>query len=195
MNQSRSISRKLGGGEVRPGRVRLSLGLEFKRKKPQYRDGGNCVARTKEQRVETFWNYVDKTSHAPCWLWTGTTNRDGYGRFSWNQRLHQAHRISYYLHTGEDPLRHLVLHTCDTPRCVNPYHLFVGNDKDNAEDKKRKNRERNLFGEEHWKASITNAQAREIRERFGLWETYIASEYNTSKDVIRNVVRRRHWTK
>lgn len=38
----------------------------------------------------------------------------------------------------------LVLHSCDTPACVNPDHLRVGTPLDNMQDKMKRNRH-------HWK--------------------------------------------
>lgn len=51
-----------------------------------------------------------------------------------------AHRCSFLAWKGhiEDGL--CVLHKCDRPACVNPDHLFLGTQKDNAEDRERKGR-------------------------------------------------------
>jgi len=76
-----------------------------------------------------------------CWLWSGKTFEDGYGR------LHarsigesRAHRASYHLYRGEIPDGMLVCHTCDTPSCINPDHLFLGAPLDNTADMMAKGR-------------------------------------------------------
>src|SRR5229473_1742306 len=64
--------------------------------------------------VPRFWAKVDKSGK--CWLWTGSTNRRGYGSF----RVHHgipslAHRYAYELEIGPVPDGKFVCHSCDTP--------------------------------------------------------------------------------
>jgi len=89
-----------------------------------------------------FWELVNKTDG--CWLWSGTTNLDGYGRFKiTTNKLVGAHRFSYSLANGLIPSGKCVCHTCDNPRCVNPSHLFLGSHSDNMQDMYRKRRHNN----------------------------------------------------
>lgn len=72
-----------------------------------------------------------------CWLWIGNTNRSGYGRIGLGGRGGRkvlAHRFSYQLFNGEIPVGLHVCHSCDVPNCVNPSHLWLGTDADNARD-------------------------------------------------------------
>lgn len=89
---------------------------------------------------ESFWAKVRKTD--TCWLWTGARSKGGtgYGQFMVGGRHLIAHRFSFELHTGPIPPGMLVCHTCDTPPCCNPAHLFLGSNRDNLLDASRKGR-------------------------------------------------------
>lgn len=85
----------------------------------------------KRERVdapERFWARVDKSGC--CWVWTGSCNNKGYGRFDGEY----AHRFSWRLLSGPIPDGLNVLHRCDNPPCVRPDHLFLGTVSDNARD-------------------------------------------------------------
>jgi len=91
-----------------------------------------------EQR---FWKFVFKT-HS-CWFWIGCVNEHGYGFFSYPPRQ-RAHHIAWFLATGHWPEKHL-LHSCDTPQCVNPAHLREGTNLENHQDAARKGVNPNLI--------------------------------------------------
>lgn len=99
--------------------------------------------------VERFWEKVEKT--AGCWVWTGSRVFYGYGNIGGpgNKNI-RAHRLSWELHNGPIPNGLCVLHTCDNPGCVRPDHLFLGTQKQNAEDKAQKGRCNAQRGDEHW---------------------------------------------
>jgi hypothetical protein len=107
---------------------------------------------TRPPLEERFNAFVNKTTS--CWLWTGATNR-GYGLL-WVDGKHElAHRVSYSIHKGL--LGDLcVCHTCDTPLCVNPDHLFLGTREDNNLDARHKLR--HAFGERNGHARLTKEQ-------------------------------------
>ncbi|WP_086846973.1 HNH endonuclease signature motif containing protein [Amycolatopsis kentuckyensis] len=76
-----------------------------------------------------FWEKVDRSGD--CWLWTKTTNHDGYGRF-WVDRVgYLAHRFSYQLRHGEIPKGLVLDHLCRVRTCVRPEHLEPKTDRDN----------------------------------------------------------------
>lgn len=76
-----------------------------------------------------------------CWLWTGTERgQNGYGGIKHEGKQWMAHRFSWVMHNGPIPDETLVCHTCDTPKCVNPKHLFLGSHQDNMDDRGAKGR-------------------------------------------------------
>lgn len=83
-----------------------------------------------------FWSKVDvRLTNSPiksCWNWRGRKHR-GYGQFQLNGKCHYAPRVAWAVFHG-DPVDKDVLHKCDNPSCVNPYHLFLGTAKDNVDD-------------------------------------------------------------
>jgi len=70
-----------------------------------------------------------------CHEWRSTLHRDGYGKFWFDGRQVQAHRVAYLLYVCEIPEGLWVLHKCDNRRCVNPEHLYLGDAKQNVSDK------------------------------------------------------------
>lgn len=82
-----------------------------------------------------------KESPTGCVLWIGAfRNGGGYGVFRYAGGLKLAHRASYEVAKGAIPAGMCVLHTCDTPLCINPDHLWVGTRAENAADRNAKNR-------------------------------------------------------
>lgn len=138
-----------------------------------------------------FWAKVDRRDPDQCWNWTASTSSDGYGRIGWKHSLLAAHRVSYQLHFGPFSDENKVLHTCDNPPCVNPDHLWLGTDKDNAQDRQRKGRGIQHRGEKHANHKITDAQVCEIRKRYadGSISLYrLAREYGVSAQQIWYIV-------
>src|SRR6267154_192253 len=82
-----------------------------------------------------------------CWIWPKGKDRKGYGQFHYGKYgTYKAHRISYEIFNGEIPYKYLVCHTCDTPACCNPNHLWVGTSKDNTQDMMIKGRHKGTLG-------------------------------------------------
>ena len=109
-----------------------------------------------------FWTKVDQRGETDCWVWLGSTNQDGYGRFNVyclvkHNKLVQAHRFAYETRHGEIPTGLAVLHTCDHPACCNPAHLFLGTQSDNMRDMHKKRRH-TITGGWKWARNVQRSQ-------------------------------------
>lgn len=99
--------------------------------------------------LASFNKKVSKTNS--CWLWIGSQRKPrgkggwgAYGHFCPKRGVRYfAHRFSWEVNFGPIPDGMLVCHKCDNPTCVRPDHLFIGTQKDNMEDAKRKGRLKN----------------------------------------------------
>lgn len=80
-----------------------------------------------------------------CLLWLGYACPQGYGRVSVRGKRNRsctAHRAAYECAYGPFDESLTICHSCDTPLCVNPEHLFIGTQKDNLRDMRAKGRAR-----------------------------------------------------
>ena len=125
-----------------------------------------------------------------CWLWQGTIHHSGYGLFSKHGKNMLAHRLSYETFVGPIPDGLDVLHSCDTPACVNPAHLSVGSHQQNMSE--CKDRGRRPRGEEMWNALLTEEQVRYIRS-CSESNHALAALYGVEVYIIRRVRRRETW--
>jgi hypothetical protein len=80
---------------------------------------------------ERFWAKVDKTGD--CWLWTAYLANTGYGQFGIGDKVYSSHRVSYEMAHGKIPEGMVIDHRCHVRACVNPDHLRVVSQKQNAE--------------------------------------------------------------
>lgn len=78
-----------------------------------------------------FWEKV-KESDSGCWLWTGGTNRDGYGRYALNGQMRLAHRVAQGVLVAPIPEGYEVDHLCGVHPCVNPSHFSITTHSENV---------------------------------------------------------------
>lgn len=136
-----------------------------------------------------------------CWNWTASLRPTGYGQMRYLGTTELAHRVSWVLFRGPIPKAKNaygtlnILHHCDNPKCVNPEHLFIGDQADNANDAVSKRRwgKRGCVGERHGKAILTERTVRNIRAS-PLSAQQLARKYKISKSAIQHVLKRRSWT-
>lgn len=153
------------------------------------------------ESVITRWNAkVNRSGQDECWLWTGSQDGHGYGTLA---RGHgrgpaKAHRVSWEIHNGPILGGLWVLHRCDNPTCVNPSHLFLGDQKANMRDASEKGRMPGngvTKGEAHHRTTLTSAQVIEMRRRHGLGQSQVslAIDFGITQTGVSLIVRRKTW--
>lgn len=151
---------------------------------------------------DRFWSKVEKTTG--CWNWIAGLFDNGYGLFRSGNRLVRAHRFAWELANGAIPPGMQVNHHCDNKRCVNPEHLYVGDQKQNRADAVRRHRtatglkngmythpESRRTGELHVHSKLTDRQRDTIREEYASGcanMRQLGKRYGVAKQTIWHVV-------
>lgn len=137
-----------------------------------------------------------------CWLWTGKLDYLGYGAVAHRKngenrtKLLKAHRESFR-YSCIDPGTDDVLHTCDVRCCINPDHLYLGNQLDNMRDMVKRGRHVKVFtkGELHGMHKLTADEVRFIRDNYGVnfRQIDLAEMFNVSQTCISKIIRGQRW--
>lgn len=159
-----------------------------------------------ERAASQFWDRTSLDTETGCMLWEGHVMNGGYGAITIGNRRLLTHRYALELSTGQPVPEHLVvMHTCDTPRCVNPEHLRAGTQGDNVRDMHEKRRSvrkqtHKTSGKDRVvvrssRALLTNEQVLDIRARYAAGETQVAlgKEFGVSNDCIHLIVTNRAY--
>jgi DNA-binding transcriptional regulator YiaG len=166
--------------------------------------------------ADRFWSRVTKTE--TCWLWTGYTKLNGYGCLTVEKRPTYAHRMAYELTYGPMLPGLQCLHTCDTPACCRPDHLYAGTPYDNMRDMYERQRdidhtkpesrprgdrhgsrthpERVARGERHGNAKLTDVDVREIRRlrrEAHMTMQAIADVFGVSASIVHRILSGAGW--
>jgi HNH endonuclease len=67
----------------------------------------------------------------PCWIWLGSTDKDGYGRITFDGKTRRVHRVTYALVKGNIPEESEPDHLCRVRACGNPIHLELVSSHEN----------------------------------------------------------------
>lgn len=149
-------------------------------------------AKTRKARARK--HFFERVMRAgECLLWSGSKDYDGYGRFWYEGRGHQAHRVAYYFEHGVWPT--LVRHTCDTPSCVESAHLLSGTPKDNSDDAYARGRKNNR-GSDNGFSKLTEADVFEIRAKYAtgsFTQTQLANQFNVHQAHVSEIVNHIIW--
>jgi hypothetical protein len=159
---------------------------------------------TRDSFIDRFESMFEKSQG--CWIWEGTVDGEGYGYLSMMNRRRRAARVSWELYNcREIPPGMIVLHSCDNPPCINPWHLSIGTQLDNMRDKVSKGRQAKgslngiskmpwlVQGENNGSCKFTLEQVEEIREclRRGEKGPALSKKFGISTSHLSNIRNRR----
>ena len=151
-----------------------------------------------KHRLALFLAKFEEKSCDECWEWAAATNEHGYGVF-WNgERLEKAHRYAYRILFGALAPEADVLHACDNPGCVNPFHLYEGDAASNVADMWAKGRATLVIqrGSAQAGAKLSDAKVASIRARYksgGVSQRMLAREFGVTQRTIWRVVNGKNW--
>jgi len=143
-----------------------------------------------------FWKKVAIADANECWLWQGCITTAGYGHVKFRGRSTGAHRVAWMLAAGREiPSGQYICHSCDTPLCCNPKHLWAGAPRDNIMDAARKGKGCNRRGEGNGQAKLTEKEVAEIRKSLddGVSARSLAYRYGVGASTIANIKARNTW--
>ena len=130
-----------------------------------------------------------------CHVWIRAVNKDGYGVVGYGGKTTLAHRLSYQLANPDVRIDGMeILHTCDTPSCINPEHLMVGTHADNMRDMVQKGRSSVLRGDASPNTKIPQTIREEIRQLYAsgsYFQKELATMFNVSQSLITLIVNER----
>lgn len=150
-----------------------------------------------KKAIEKFWERVNKNGPiynnlGPCWEWTGAMGLYGYGLVRMKRAMCRAHRIAWLSVNGDIPEGLSVLHKCDNRKCVNPSHLFIGNNFDNMKDCVLKGRHNPPKGSN---VAVSKLKAHQVRKIKILYysgkitnKVELGRMFNVTNAVIRYIV-------
>lgn len=149
---------------------------------------------TEADYMAHFLSRVERLAcEAGCWIWMGAETVKGYGSVRFHGSPFRAHRVSYELHFGSIPDGMRVCHTCDTPLCVRPDHLWLGSQLENVRDRESKGR--TAVGEINGKSLLTVEDVREMRRLFsqGVGRARLAERFQRDYKTVHSVVMGLSW--
>lgn len=89
-----------------------------------------------------FSNFFTVSEGSGCWEWHGAQKKNSYGKFRFEGKTIDAHRMAWFL-AFEQEAKGIICHHCDNVICVNPEHLYEGSVQSNQRDAVDRKRHKN----------------------------------------------------
>jgi hypothetical protein len=146
--------------------------------------------------------FLDRSIPEPntgCWLWFGTALDEIRGvvsnkRKGEKQRWRAATRVLMEIVHGRKILEtELALHKCDNGSCVNPEHLYLGDQRQNVDDMVRRGRVGITRGERNHRSKATDEMVVAIRSDQRTVKE-MERAYGLGRTAIFNIRSRKSWS-
>jgi hypothetical protein len=150
---------------------------------------------TEADKIRFFSKINTSDNSTECHIWKDSKSHRGYGWFSMRGKGAQAHRIAFALANGSVAAGMCICHRCDNPSCVNPAHLFEGDQGVNVRDMFSKSRVKRPQGSAHGMSRLTESQVVAIRDRRKGGETLksLARVFGVDASLISLIALRKIW--
>lgn len=164
-----------------------------------------------DDEINRIWKRIDTTSSTGCWPCDRSKNNYGYPAIKIRRISHTnlgVARLVWIIINGPITDGLYVLHSCDTPACCRPDHLFLGTHQDNMKDRDKKgrnpgNRSNHVGllkgvgkGELHPGAKLTELDVQMIRLKKLEGYTYkdISRVFGVSPHTVKSICLRKTWS-
>ena len=149
-----------------------------------YRKADDPIIKDSDWGEDCDWKLNPETG---CHEWRWGKMPFGHGTITPKGDIKEtlAHRASWILHNKRlIPEGHQINHLCDNPPCINPAHLYVGDQFDNMRDTVWR-------GFNHATQKLTPEQAKEIRDRYEpgvISAKELGQQYEVDAGQILNII-------
>lgn len=148
-----------------------------------------------EEKKKILMMKISSNEQNNCWEWQGQITKIGYGSLRWEGKMQLAHRVFYKVYVGAIIEKKQINHSCHNRKCVNPDHLYLGDQFDNMKDMKKAGRDNYPKGSKHFKAKLTEEQVLLIRKRIDQGETAasVSKNLKIARSTIYNIKAKNTW--
>ena len=147
------------------------------------------------KKLIRFISMVRVDEKTKCWNWAGHLTEKGYGQFGVDGGIVRAHRFSFEALKGEIEPGMNVCHHCDNPSCVNPDHLFLGDQQKNIDDMMSKGRNLGGVTASRYQGKVDDQVVEKIKElrASGHRNVDIAKRFGISQSYCSGLARGVDW--
>lgn len=147
-----------------------------------YRKADDPIIKDSDWGEDCDWKLNPETG---CHEWRWGKMPSGHGTITPKGDIDEtlAHRASWIVHNGPIPEGRQINHWCDNPPCINPAHLYDGDQFDNMRDTVRHGN--------HATQKLTFEQAKEIRAKYEpgiISPDSLGREFGVGAEQIRRII-------